>query len=138
MNNMNIQQGFQGNVGYNNNMNMQQGNQGYSNVNNMNYGVQPNYISQQPINPQVPQINVNVNLQFQYRGMNMFFTQDPLAELANANAAIIRQEIELLEILTGCETKNRYHVYIRGPNGQFTYLFKCKEESGWCMRNCIS
>jgi hypothetical protein len=48
---------------------------------------------------------------------------------------IIRQQPELFEAITGCETANRYHVY--GQTGQeLKYLFKCMEKSGFCMRSC--
>jgi hypothetical protein len=68
----------------------------------------------------------------------MSLVQDPMQELARSQKVYVKQKIELLEMLTGCETPNRYHVYSMGQNGQWSYLFKCKEQSGWCMRNCIS
>lgn len=68
--------------------------------------------------------------------MPMEFCPDPLQILAQASTAIVKQQIELLEILSGCETANRYHVYVKLQNGQMVYLFKCKEKSGWCVRNC--
>jgi hypothetical protein len=74
----------------------------------------------------------------QMNNLNLRLINDPLVELANAGSAIIKQKIELLEILTGCETANRYHVYIKTTNGEMTYLFKCKEESGCCERQCLT
>ena len=71
-------------------------------------------------------------------GIQMNLITDPLVELSMSRNVYIKQEIELFEIITGCETKNRYHVYTKNLNGQWTYLFKCKEESGWCARNCIN
>ena len=68
----------------------------------------------------------------------MSLVQDPMQELATSQKVYVKQKIELLEMLTGCETPNRYHVYSLGQNNQWSYLFKCKELSGWCMRNCIS
>jgi hypothetical protein len=62
----------------------------------------------------------------------------PMALLEQAKTAIIMQQIELSEILTGCETANRYHVSIKAPDGNIQPLFRCKEDSGWCMRNCCS
>lgn len=63
--------------------------------------------------------------------------EDPLEELKNAKEAIIKQKIEIFEILTGCETANRYYVYVKDPNsGDKNVIFKCKEQSGCCMRNC--
>jgi hypothetical protein len=66
----------------------------------------------------------------------MGFCMDPLSELSQAKSAIIKQQMDLVEMLTGCDTKNRYHVYIVTNTGEFVYLFKCKEESTWFMRNC--
>jgi hypothetical protein len=71
-------------------------------------------------------------------GMNMTLVQDPMQELANSTKCYIKQKIELLEMLTGCETANRYNVYSQNSTGHWSYLFKCKEQSGWCVRNCIS
>jgi hypothetical protein len=62
---------------------------------------------------------------------------DPMMELKMAKRVYIKQEVELLEVFTGCETQNRYHVFADSGNGIWTYLFKCKETSGWCARNCI-
>jgi hypothetical protein len=66
----------------------------------------------------------------------MNLVTDPLAELASMKSVFVKQQIELLEIITGCETPNRYHVYGKNLNGWWSYLFKCKEESSWCERNC--
>lgn len=66
----------------------------------------------------------------------MVFVENPLQEHAASKVAIIEQQIELLEMITGCETKNRYHVFLQNPYGQKKFLFKCKEESGCCERNC--
>ena len=60
---------------------------------------------------------------------------DPLEILKTAPTAKIKQQIELLEIVTGCETKNRYDVFAQ-INGQNYYIFKCKEDSSWYQRNC--
>ena len=64
------------------------------------------------------------------------YTLNPIIALESATTAIVQQEIELMEVLTGCETQNRYHVYITTNTGQNVYLFKCKEQSTWCERNC--
>jgi len=75
------------------------------------------------------------------RGMNLNsfnFVVNPLDELANAQYAFIEQQVSLTEVLTGCETQNRFHVVITTYSGQNIYLFKCKEMSDWCDRNCLS
>jgi hypothetical protein len=69
-------------------------------------------------------------------GVPMFLVLDPLLELATISSVFIKQEINIFEVLTGCETKSRFHVYARTQFG-YKYLFKCKEESGWCERNCL-
>jgi hypothetical protein len=62
---------------------------------------------------------------------------DPLEQLAMAKQAIIKQKIEIIEIISGCETPNRYYVYTKDPQtGNKNVLFKCKEESDFCMRCC--
>ena len=60
---------------------------------------------------------------------------DPLQILEKVPVVKIKQQIEWLEMISGCETKNRYLVYAK-INEQNYFLFKCKEQSGWCMRNC--
>jgi hypothetical protein len=60
---------------------------------------------------------------------------DPMEKLKTANGAFIKQKIELFEMLSGCEMPNRYNVYLREGN-QYYFVFKCKEKSTWCMRNC--
>ena len=66
---------------------------------------------------------------------NIVYVKDPMSELNNCTGVIIRQQPELFEAITGCETANRYHVY--GQTGQeLKYLFKCMEKSGFCMRSC--
>jgi hypothetical protein len=73
-----------------------------------------------------------------FMGQSMNTVNDPMAELAMSKKAFIKQKIELFEMFTGCETPNRYHVYTQNGQGQWSYLFKCKEKSGWCERNCLS
>ena len=60
---------------------------------------------------------------------------DPIKILEISSIVKIKQQIEWLEMISGCETKNRYLVYAK-INEQNYFLFKCKEQSGWCMRNC--
>lgn len=68
--------------------------------------------------------------------MQFVYVQDPLTELQNCIGALIRQQPEWLEVFTGCETQNRYHVFGKNPNGGLKYLFKCQERSSFCERNC--
>lgn len=68
----------------------------------------------------------------------MAITPDPLSMLANAKNAYIEQQIELAEMITGCETSNRYHVYIITHSNELVYLFKCKEQSSCFSKQCCS
>ena len=72
-----------------------------------------------------------------YRGELMQLVPDALNELINAKEVIIEQKIELMEALTGCETPNRYNVFLIDKNKQKKFLFKCKEDSNWFCRNCV-
>ena len=45
---------------------------------------------------------------------------------------IVKQKVEWVEALLGCETKNKYKVLM--PNGQ--QLFDAVEENDCCTRNC--
>lgn len=60
---------------------------------------------------------------------------DPWAILAMQKKLFIKQKIELLEVLTGFETENRYEVY-DGTKSQ--HLFKAKEVSDCCARICCA
>ena len=62
----------------------------------------------------------------------------------------VKQKPQYLENLTGCEQSNVYRVYKRGTNNKHSSsvlntqdfakgkLFKCKEKSGFCSRNCVA
>ena len=63
------------------------------------------------------------------------YIEDPIAELAQCTGAILRQELEMYEIISGCETQNRYHVFLQSSMG-IKYAFKCIERSGCCGRVC--
>lgn len=103
---------------------------------NQNYGPGTNepmrqipYPQMSPMAPQYPQ-------QGYFQPMQFVYVPDPIAELANCTGVIIRQEPELFEAITSCESANRYHVFGHSQFGE-KYLFKCKENSNWCMRNCF-
>ena len=72
-----------------------------------------------------------------YGPQNFIYIQDPLTELGQSSGAIIRQQVELLEAITGCESQNRYHVFLESPMG-LKYAFKCSERSGSCVRCCLA
>ena len=68
---------------------------------------------------------------------NIGWSSDSLQILQYAPVAKVKQQMEFLELVTSCETKNRYDVYAK-INEQNVFLFRCKEQSGWCMRNCCA
>ena len=72
-----------------------------------------------------------------YGPINFQYCEDPMKELNQCTGAIIRQEIEMFEVYSGCETQNRYQVFIQSPMG-IKYAFQCNERSGCCSRYCCS
>ncbi len=68
-------------------------------------------------------------------GLEYVYVLDPMTELNNCTGVFIKQQAELFEAITGCETANRYLVFGQSPEG-FKLLFKCRERSDWFMRNC--
>jgi len=64
------------------------------------------------------------------------YVPDPMVELANSTSVQIRQEVQLFEQISGCESPNRYYVFSQSPQGGMKLLFKCKEYSECCQRNC--
>ena len=70
-----------------------------------------------------------------FGGIQYIFTTDPLSDINSCSGVLIKQEPELIEMLTGFQTPNRYHVFGKTNNG-YIYLFKCLEKSTCCMRFC--
>lgn len=56
------------------------------------------------------------------------------------SGVFIKQRLDYAEVISGCETKNKYYVYLRDQSGTKlgNPILKCKEHSGWCARNCIA
>ena len=89
---------------------------------------QPGYVNQ-PIPPvAVPVVN--------FAGITYAYVEDPMVELAVSTGVLIRQQPQFFEQITGCETPNRYFVFSQSPQTGFKLLFKCKEMSECCQRNC--
>lgn len=155
--NMNIQMNVNSNMPGQVNMNtggyQQQtivnSNVGFNQYPNNNYN--PNAVN---MNPQFPNQNLHLNapvtnvgfqtntplgINCNFYSINMFGQQmqivsDPMIALAQTTVCFVKQHIELLEIVTGCETPNRYSVFAKNNLGQTVLLFKCKEESECCTR----
>lgn len=68
---------------------------------------------------------------------NFVYIPDPMAELAASSGAVICQQVDMFQAMTGCQTQNRYHVFLQTPMG-LKYAFKCSERSGCCARCCCS
>jgi len=60
--------------------------------------------------------------------------------LDGRDGIFIKQKMELTEVMTGCEGENTYYVYPLSKDGEKKgkKLFKCKEKSGCCARQCLS
>ena len=71
-----------------------------------------------------------------FGGLQYVYVADPMTELGLSTGVLIRQEAQFLEQLTGCESPNRYYVFSQSPQAGMKLLFKCKEYSECCMRNC--
>lgn len=91
---------------------------------------QPVVVQQQPVS--VPVLATQPTQAVQY-----VFVTDPMQELAASTSALIRQEPDHVEALTGCDTPNRYHIFIQTPFG-LKYMFKCREVSDCLSRMCCS
>ena len=72
-----------------------------------------------------------------FPGFYYGYVQDPMAELKVATEALIHQKPQFEEQFLGCQFPNRYYVFINSPKfiGK-KMLFKCKEQSECCQRNC--
>ena len=97
--------------------------------------IHPENYNQQMIAMPPPNYQQQNQMQMPFGGMQFVYVIDPLTELGNCTGVEIKQQPEFFEMITGCETANRYHVFGQSPQG-IKYLFKCNERSGWCMRNC--
>lgn len=72
-----------------------------------------------------------------YGPQNYMYVEDPMKELTKSTGAIINQEVDMIEYISGCETQNKYRVFIQSPMG-LKFCFKCNERSGCCARCCCS
>ena len=97
-------------------------------------GYAPNYQAQGYANQPVPQPGA-VHAPY-LGGIQYVYVVDPMAELAISTGVLIKQEAQFFEQITGCESPNRYYVFSQSPQAGMKLLFKCKEYSDCCMRNC--
>ena len=73
-----------------------------------------------------------------FAGITYTYVLDPMQELALSPSVLIRQQPQFFEQISGCESPNRYFVFSQSPQTGFKMLFKCKEQSECCQRNCCS
>ena len=73
-----------------------------------------------------------------FAGITYTYVMDPMQELALSPSVLIRQQPQFFEQISGCESPNRYFVFSQSPQTGFKMLFKCKEQSECCQRNCCS
>ena len=73
-----------------------------------------------------------------FKGEKMNIISNPLEYLNKCKSIIVQQKFDILEVLTGCENANKYHVYSTGNINEKNYLFKCSEISNCFCRNCCS
>ena len=99
------------------------------------YGANP-YQAQGYANQPLPPVAAPSPLNF--GGMQFVYVVDPMQELALSTGVLIRQQPQFLEQITGCESPNRYFVFSQSPQAGMKLLFKCKESSECCQRNCCS
>jgi len=118
------QQGFNNQGPYPNQQGPYPGQQGHENI-VVNVQIQQPPMSYIPY-PQMNIINMN----------NTNLVSEAVNILASSVSVFVKQEVNIMEMLTGCEQKNRYDVYVRLQNGQQLRMFRCKEESDFCMRIC--
>lgn len=94
---------------------------------------------------QFPQMNYP-NQQFIYQNPNMVYTQQPAfvphkQKIMSLPGIFIKQKIDILEVVGGCEMQNKYFVYEketgRIDRSSKKKLYKIKEKSECCSRNCV-
>lgn len=73
-----------------------------------------------------------------FQGISYVFVADPMQELAVSTGALIKQQPQFFEQISGCESPNRYFVFSQSPTAGMKMLFKCKEQSECCQRNCCA
>ena len=81
----------------------------------------------QKINPNFPK----------YNGISYILSIDPLTELNNCSSVLIKQEPDIINIITGFRTECKYNVFGKTNNG-YIYLFECLEKSSCYMRCCCN
>ena len=98
------------------------------------YGANP-YQAQGYANQPMPQMAATPVI---FPGITYTFVLDPMQELAMSTGVLIRQQPQFFEQISGCESPNVYFVFSQSPQAGTKLLFKCKEYSECCERQCCS
>lgn len=69
----------------------------------------------------------------QAMGMQALNVPPGLDYLLQVDHLLIKQKVELMEALLGCEGRNKYKIY----NGAGQEIYKAEEENDCCTRNCL-
>ncbi|CAH1776138.1 unnamed protein product, partial [Owenia fusiformis] len=97
------------------------------------YGVQPGGYAGQPGQPGVPPMGgAPGGVQWMARPEGLPGCPPGLEYLTQIDQILVHQQVELLEMMTGFETQNKYQV--KNSLGQQVYF--ANEESDMCMRQC--
>ena len=120
---------------YNPNMPPQQYNPNMQNPNMPPQQYNPNMPPQQ-YNPNMPQ---QYNQNMQQKDNRAFIPHKE--KIMSLPGVFIKQDHSLLEVISGCEVENKYKIYSKKPGKtkkKGKKLYKAKEKSGCCSRNCLS
>lgn len=69
----------------------------------------------------------------EFKGINFTYVKDPISEIVNCSGILIKQNIDSIELVTGCETCNKYYIFGLGKKG-YKYLFRCEENTDCFMK----
>ncbi|CAG7822032.1 unnamed protein product [Allacma fusca] len=99
----------------------------------ISYAYPPIPVPIQPDQPVVSQPQSGLGPQGYIQGHSFPINVPPgLEYLTTVDQLFVKQEVELLEVLCGCETKNKYKV----SNSQGQVIYSVKEDTDCCTRNC--
>lgn len=89
---------------------------------------QPIIYQSQPkqIDEELPNSNSFTDIEFTY-------SNDPISDIGYCKGILIRQLPDFLELITGCETCNKYYIFGIYDNC-YKFLFKCEENTGCLMK----
>ena len=101
---------------------------------------QPGFPQQQGMMMGQPSMPVNPQQVHGLNGIDPNRLSLPQILMSIPIGVCIKQQIDLMEVLTGCDTANKYFVHEQTDQGvpKKKAILKCKEDSSCCARNCMS